>query len=233
MRTVPPYENSGALRFVSQPIRIALVDDQALVRSGFRMIIEAEEDLKIVGEASDGRGAIALLEEGPIDVMLMDIRMPGSDGLETTKQIVDAGWPVRIIMLTTFDLDEYVFQALRAGASGFLLKDARATELIDAIHAVASGDAIIAPSATCRLMSQLMVDPVPVQADPRLETLTDREREVFLAIANGMTNAEIAEQLHVAEGTVKAHVSHLLQKLERRDRVSLVMLAYDAGLVRR
>jgi len=197
------------------------------------MMIESEPDIEIAGEAGDGRAALALLDEVPVDVMLMDIRMPGVDGLATTEQIIAAGWPVRIIILTTFDLDEYVYRALRAGASGFLLKDVRTTELIDAIRAVSSGDAIIAPSATRRLMSNLVTEPPPVATDPRLETLSDRVREVLLAIAKGLTNAEIAEQLHVAEGTVKANVSRLLQKLGRRDRVSLVMLAYDAGLVRR
>jgi DNA-binding NarL/FixJ family response regulator len=195
------------------------------------MVIEAEDDFTVVGEASDGEEAIELLKRVPVDVMLMDIRMPRMDGLEATKQIVAGGWPVRIIILTTFDLDEYVYQALRAGASGFLLKDARATELVDAIRAVASGNAIMAPSTTRRLLANLATEPPRGELDPRLGALTERERDVLIEIAHGLNNTEIAETLHLAEGTVKTHISRLLAKLQMRDRVGLVLAAYNMGLV--
>jgi len=212
---------------------VALVDDQVLVRSGFRMMVEAESDIDVVGEASNGPEALALLREVPVDVVLMDVRMPGIDGIETTKRIIDAGYPVKIIILTTFDLDDYVYQALRAGASGFLLKDARATELVDAIHAVNSGDAIMAPSTTKRLLTNLMPGPDRTQPDPRLNVLTEREVDVLKEISQGANNTEIAENLHLAEGTVKTHISRLLFKLQARDRVGLVLAAYDMGLIDR
>jgi len=212
------------------PIRVALVDDQALVRSGFRMMVDAEDDIDVVGEASDGLGAIELINKTPVDVMLMDVRMPGIDGIETTRRIIESGHPVKIIILTTFDLDDYVYEALRAGASGFLLKDARATELVDAIHAVNSGDAIIAPSTTKRLLTQLLPTPEPAPQDPRMALLTERETEVLTQIAQGWNNTEISENLHMAEGTVKTHISRLLAKLQARDRVGLVLIAYDMGL---
>jgi DNA-binding NarL/FixJ family response regulator len=215
------------------PIRVALVDDQVLVRSGFRMMIEAEDDIEVVGEANTGVEALEVVHDTPVDVMLMDVRMPGIDGIETTRQIIDAGYPVKIIILTTFDLDDYVYEAMRAGASGFLLKDARATELVDAIHAVDSGDAIIAPSTTRRLLSNLVPRPDKGARDPRLDLLTDRETDVLKTIAIGWNNTEIAEGLHLAEGTVKTHISRLLFKLQARDRVGLVLLAYDMGLVER
>ncbi len=214
-------------------IRVALVDDQALVRSGFHMMIDAEPDIEVVGEADNGLSALALLHEAPVDVMLMDIRMPGVDGIEATKRILEAGYPVKIIILTTFDVDEYVYEALRAGASGFLLKDARATELVDAIRAVAAGDAIIAPSLTKRLLSHLVPVPDHDGVDPRLDLLTDRERDVLVEVAGGSNNTEIAQTLHLAEGTVKTHVSRLLAKLQARDRVGLVLAAYDMRLVER
>jgi len=217
----------------SRPIRVALVDDQSLVRGGFRMMVEAEPDIEVVGEANNGLEALELMHNTPVDVMLMDVRMPGIDGIETTKRIMDAGYPVKIIILTTFDLDEYVYQALRAGASGFLLKDARATEMVDAIRAVDSGDAIMAPSTTKRLLSNLVSVPDRSQRDARLDLLTDRETDVLKEIAHGSSNNEIAEDLHLAEGTVKTHISRLLSKLQARDRVSLVLLAYDMGLVDR
>ncbi|MCL2736025.1 MAG: response regulator transcription factor [Propionibacteriaceae bacterium] len=218
---------------MTRPIRVALVDDQVLVRSGFRMMVEAESDIDVVGEASNGPEALALLREVPVDVVLMDVRMPGIDGIETTKRIIDAGYPVKIIILTTFDLDDYVYQALRAGASGFLLKDARATELVDAIHAVNSGDAIMAPSTTKRLLTNLMPGPDRTQPDPRLNVLTEREVDVLKEISQGANNTEIAENLHLAEGTVKTHISRLLFKLQARDRVGLVLAAYDMGLIDR
>ena len=218
---------------MTRPIRVALVDDQILVRSGFRMMIEAESDIDVVGEASNGLEALALIRDVPIDVVLMDVRMPGIDGIETTKRITAAGYPAKIIILTTFDLDDYVYQALRAGASGFLLKDARATELVDAIHAVNSGDAIMAPSTTKRLLSNLVPHHDRSHADPRLSLLTEREVDVLKEIAQGSNNTEIAENLHLAEGTVKTHISRLLFKLQARDRVGLVLTAYDMGLVDR
>ncbi|MCL2471135.1 MAG: response regulator transcription factor [Propionibacteriaceae bacterium] len=218
---------------MTRPIRVALVDDQILVRSGFRMMIEAESDIDVVGEASNGLEALALIRDVPIDVVLMDVRMPGIDGIETTKRITAAGYPAKIIILTTFDLDDYVYQALRAGASGFLLKDARATELVDAIHAVNSGDAIMAPSTTKRLLSNLVPNHDRSHADPRLSLLTEREMDVLKEIAQGSNNTEIAENLHLAEGTVKTHISRLLFKLQARDRVGLVLTAYDMGVVDR
>jgi len=218
---------------LSNPIRVALVDDQVLVRSGFRMMLEAESDIVVVGEAGSGSEALALLHEIPVDVLLMDIRMPGIDGIETTKQIITAGYSVKVIILTTFDLDDYVYEALRSGASGFLLKDARATELVDAIRAVSSGEAIMAPSTTKRLLSNLVPGPDRSHPDPRLTLLTDRETEVLTQIAQGANNTEIAESLHLAEGTVKTHISRLLFKLQARDRVGLVLAAYDMGLVER
>ena len=217
----------------TRPIRVALVDDQALVRSGFRMMVEAEPDIEVVGEANDGIEALEMMHNVPVDVLLMDVRMPGIDGIETTKRIKDAGYPAKIIILTTFDLDEYVYQALRAGASGFLLKDARATEMVDAIRAVDSGDAIMAPSTTKRLLSNLVAGPDPAHRDQRLDLLTEREIDVLKEIARGSSNTEIAENLHLAEGTVKTHISRLLAKLHARDRVHLVLLAYDMDLVER
>ena len=218
---------------LNRPIRVALVDDQVLVRSGFRMMIEAQPDIDVVGEANSGLEALALLNEVLVDVLLMDVRMPGIDGIETTKRIMSTGHGVKIIILTTFDLDDYVFQALQAGASGFMLKDARATELVDAIHSVNSGDAIIAPSTTKRLLNNLMPRHDRGRPDPRLAILTDREIDVLVEVAQGHNNTEIAENLHLAEGTVKTHISRLLFKLQARDRVSLVLKAYDMGLAER
>lgn len=226
-----PDRQPRAMR--NRPIRVALVDDQALVRSGFRMMVEAEPDIEVVGEANDGLEALEMMHEVAVDVLLMDVRMPGIDGIETTKRIIDAGYPVKIIILTTFDLDEYVYQALRAGASGFLLKDARATEMVDAIRAVDSGDAIMAPSTTKRLLSNLVSNPEPNHRDPRLDMLTEREVDVLRDIARGYSNIEIADNLHLAEGTIKTHVSRLLSKLHARDRVHLVLLAYEMDLVDR
>ena len=215
--------------------RIFLVDDQALVRAGFRMLIEAQPDMEVVGEADDGRSALEALAVTRADVVLMDVRMPGLDGVQATERLLDRanGEPPKVIVLTTFDLDEYVFAAIRAGASGFLLKDARPEELLDAIRAVIGGDAVVAPSATRRLLEQVAgALPTGAGEDPRLAELTPREREVLLEIARGRSNAEIAGDLFMAEATVKTHVGRLLAKLEQRDRVQLAVLAYETGLVR-
>jgi DNA-binding NarL/FixJ family response regulator len=199
------------------------------------MLIEAEDDLVVVGEAPNGAETLAALARTAADVVLMDIRMPVMDGVEATRRIVAGGLPTKVLVLTTFDLDEYVFSALKAGASGFLLKDARPAELLSAIRTVAAGEAVMAPSATRRLLDHVVptLPTGPAGADPRLDLLTDREREVLLEIAAGATNAEIAARLYMAEGTVKTHITRLLSKLEARDRVGLVLFAYETGLVRR
>ncbi len=219
---------------MSPTIRVFLADDQALVRSGFRMLIEAEDDLAVVGEAADGAAAVRALTAQPADVVLMDIRMPVMDGVEATRQIAQSGLGTKVLVLTTFDVDEYVFAALKAGASGFLLKDARPADLLNAIRNVAAGEAVMAPSATRRLLDQVVPTlPTSPGADRRLDVLTEREREVLIEIAAGATNSEIAARLYMAEGTVKTHIGRLLSKLHCRDRVGLVLLAYEAGLVRR
>ncbi len=216
-------------------LRILIADDQALVRAGFRMILDVEDDLEIVGEASDGTQAVAMARELRPDVVLMDIRMPEMDGIEATRLITadeDEGAP-RVLMLTTFDLNEYVYEALRAGASGFLLKDVPPEQLAAGIRIVASGDALIAPAITKRLIqefasAQPVTKPTP---PPSFEDLTARELEVFKLIARGLSNAEIAAELVVSETTVKTHVARLLMKLSLRDRVQAVVLAYEAGVV--
>ena len=219
----------------SGPIKVFLADDQGLVRGGFRMLIEAEDDMAVVGEAADGRSAVAAISARPCDVVLMDIRMPVLDGVGATRELVESGSPTKVLVLTTFDLDEYVFAALRAGASGFLLKDARPGELLSAIRDVAAGDAVMAPSATRRLLEHVVptlpASPASREPDPRLAVLTERETEVLVEIARGATNAEIASRLYMAEGTVKTHIGRLLAKLQCRDRVGLVLLAFDSGLV--
>lgn len=214
-------------------LKIFLADDQSLVRSGFRMLIDAEDDMEVIGEATNGAGALSALSNNPADVVLMDIRMPEMDGVEATKQIVAAGLPTKVLVLTTFDLDEYVFAALKAGASGFLLKDTDPDDLLSAIRAVAAGEAVVAPSATRRLLEQVVpkLPDAPGRTDERLDVLTDREREVLVEIAKGATNSEIAANLFMAEGTVKTHIGRLLSKLEARDRVSLVLIAFETGLV--
>lgn len=229
MRTYPAYLRPNRIE-IPQAIRVALVDDQALVRSGFRVMIETQSDMTVSWEAGDGMAALALLDDIPVDVVLMDVRLPGMDGIETTRRIIDAGYPASIIMLTAFDLDDYVYEALRAGASGFLLKDARATELMDAIRAVASGEAIIAPSTTKRLLAGLIPRPYPGLDDPRRALLTTRETDILIQIARGANNTEISRDLHLAMGTVKAHISRLLEKLQARDRVALVLIANQMGL---
>ncbi|MBM7830322.1 DNA-binding NarL/FixJ family response regulator [Agromyces cerinus] len=216
------------------PIRVAIADDQSLVRAGLRMVLEAEPDLVVVGEAADGREAIALVETLDIDVMLMDVRMPEVDGIAATESIVAAGRPTRILVLTTFDLDEYAFAAIRAGASGFLLKDSRPAELVGAIRTVHAGEAALAPRVT-RRMIELFAGELPGAAAtsraPGLDTLTPREHEILIAIAEGRSNPEIAEQFFLSESTVKTHVGRVLQKLDARDRVQLVIYAYEHGLL--
>jgi DNA-binding NarL/FixJ family response regulator len=213
--------------------RILLIDDQELLRMGFRMVLDAQSDLEVVGEAGDGAEGVKLARELQPDVILMDVRMPGMDGVQATRALVGAGCRAHIIILTTFDLDEYAHAALRAGASGFLLKDAQPADLLSAIRAVASGDAVVAPSTTRRLLATIahqLPAPGEEHGDPRLETLTPREREVLEAVARGLSNAEIAAALVLSEATVKTHVGRILAKLELRDRVQIVVYAYDHGL---
>jgi DNA-binding NarL/FixJ family response regulator len=218
-------------------ITVFLVDDQALVRGGFRLLIDAEDDLEVVGEAGDGERAVDALARTAADVVLMDIRMPRMDGVEATRRLTARPRPPKILILTTFDLDEYVYAGLRAGASGFLLKDARPAELLSAIRSVAAGDAVVAPSATRRLLDHVLPSlPTATGAggpDPRLAVLTEREVEVLVEIADGASNIEIGERLYLAEGTVKTHIGRLLSKLAVRDRVGLVLFAYEAGLAPR
>jgi DNA-binding NarL/FixJ family response regulator len=216
-------------------VRVLLVDDQALIRAGFRMILEAEDDLEVVGECSDGAQAVDSVRRLKPDVVLMDIRMPEVDGIEATRRITggDGDPPVKVLMLTTFDLDEYVYDALRAGASGFLLKDTPADQLVDGIRLVAQGDALLAPSVTRRLIQEFS-RAAPARRDeapPALDQLTPRELEVFRLLARGLSNAEIAAELVVSDTTVKTHVARILMKLELRDRVQAVVLAYEAGVV--
>ncbi len=210
-----------------------IADDQALVRAGFRMILEAERDLRVVAEAKDGTEAIEAARRARPDLVLMDIRMPGMDGLEATRRIIDASErPPRVVMLTTFDLDEYVYDALRAGASGFLLKDVPAEQLVAGIRIVAAGEALLSPSVTRRLIESFVRKGSPARhPPPELEELTPRELEVFGLIARGLSNAEIADRLVVSETTVKTHVARVLAKLSLRDRVQAVVLAYESGLV--
>jgi DNA-binding NarL/FixJ family response regulator len=215
---------------------IVLVDDQELLRMGFRMVLDAQPDLELVGEAGDGEEALDVVERLQPDVVLMDVRMPGMDGVETTRRLVERGGRSRVIILTTFDLDEYAYAALRAGASGFLLKDAQPADLVSAIRAVASGDSVVAPSTTRRLLASVvhqLPDPgrAAPPADPRLDEVTPREREILIAVARGLSNAEIAEELVLSEATVKTHVGRVLAKLELRDRVQIVVYAYERGLI--
>ncbi|HEY6745534.1 MAG TPA: response regulator transcription factor [Mycobacteriales bacterium] len=214
-------------------IRVFLVDDQELVRAGFAMVVDAQPDMRVVGEAGDGGEALARLAATAADVVLMDVRMPRMDGVQATAQLVATGLPAKVIVLTTFDLDEYAFAALRAGASGFLLKDARPDAVLEAIRTVHRGDAVIAPSTTRRLIDRVAADlPAPRPGPDPLDVLTERERQVLLEIARGASNAEIAARLYLSETTVKTHVGHILGKLGLRDRIQAVILAYDSGLVR-
>ena len=210
-------------------IRVVIADDQALVRAGFRMIVQTQPDMQVAGEAGDGQEAVDLVRRERPDVVLMDIRMPRLDGIQATQEVAGIA---RVVILTTFELDEYVFDALAAGASAFLLKAAPPEDLIRAIRVVAGGEALLATSVTKRLIEEFAKRPEPVQHKTReLENLTEREAEVLKEVARGLTNAEIAARLHVSETTVKTHVAHLLDKLELRDRVQAVILAYESGLV--
>jgi DNA-binding NarL/FixJ family response regulator len=214
-------------------VRVMIADDQALVRAGFRMILDAEDDIEVVGEAVDGLGAVDTARRLKPDVVLMDIRMPELDGIEATRRLVDppSEPPIRVIMLTTFDLNEYVYEALRAGASGFLLKDVPPEQLAAGIRVVAGGEALLAPSITRRLIEEFAeVAPAIPEAPPGLDELTARELEVFKCVARGLSNAEIAAELIVGETTVKTHVARMLMKLGLRDRVQAVVLAYESGV---
>ena len=216
-------------------IRVVLVDDQALVRTGLAMIVDAQDDMRVVGEAADGSQAVDVVAVTPCDIVLMDVRMPRMDGIEATRRLLSRPGPSpRVLILTTFDLDEHAFAALRAGASGFLLKDAPAEDVLTAIRTVHSGDAILAPSTTRRLLEHVAPDlPTTLTEDESLAALTKREREIMAEVARGATNAEIAARVYLAEPTVKTHVGRILAKLGLRDRVHIVIRAYESGLVRR
>jgi DNA-binding NarL/FixJ family response regulator len=218
---------------MSSPIRIVVADDQALVRSGFLALLRSEDDIDVVGEAANGYEAVKVTKAERPDVILMDIRMPEMDGLEATRLITadPALKSVHILILTTFDLDSYVHEALRAGASGFLLKDTLPAELLAAVRTVAAGDALLAPSITRRLIESFISRPIVAVADPRLDQLTEREREVLTTVARGLSNAELADELFMNHATAKTHVSHLLTKFAARDRAQLVVIAYETGLV--
>jgi DNA-binding NarL/FixJ family response regulator len=228
-----PGEGEAA-RGARTQIRVVLADDQSLVRAGFAALLDAEDDIEVVGEAADGAQAVALAERHRPDVLLMDIRMPGLDGIEATRRI--AAHPglasVHIVIVTTFDLDEYVFEGLRAGAAGFLLKDTDAAELIRAVRVAAEGDALLSPGVTRRLVAEFTARTRPLHRPPVLDTLTAREREVLVLIARGMSNHEIAGQLFMSPSTAKTHASRAMTKLGARDRAQLVVAAYEAGLVR-
>ncbi|MFJ3586153.1 response regulator [Streptomyces sp. NPDC090127] len=216
---------------------VLIADDQAMQRFGFRMLLESQDDMAVVGEAPNGAEAIRLVDRHRPDVVLMDIRMPGLDGIEATRRIVATGARTRVLIVTTFDLDAYAYDGLRAGASGFLVKDAQPEELLAGIRAVVSGDAVVAPSLTRRLLDAYIhhlpatATPGPPREDSRLAALTDREREILTVIGQGWSNTEIAQRLHLAESTVKTHISRILAKTGARDRVQAVILAYDTRLV--
>jgi DNA-binding NarL/FixJ family response regulator len=214
-------------------IRVLLVDDQELMRMGFRMVLNAQEDLEVIGEAADGVDAVRLADELRPDVVLMDVRMPRLDGVEATKQITEAG-TAKVLVMTTFDMDEYALSALRNGASGFLLKDTPPADLVSALRAVASGDAVVSPSVTKRLLDRFLgpSGAGELRDASVLNVLTEREREVLVLIAKGLSNTELAQKLFLSEATVKTHVGRILAKLELRDRVQAVVLAYETGLVR-
>jgi DNA-binding NarL/FixJ family response regulator len=213
-------------------IRVVIADDQALVRGGFRSILDGQEDVEVVGEAADGAEAIDAVARLHPDVVLMDIRMPGLDGLEATRRIVADGAAARILVLTTFDVDEYVYEAMKAGASGFLLKTAPPRQLSEAVRTVAAGDALLAPTVTRRLVEQFVRRPPPgARVPPGLDALTDREVEVLRLVSRALSNAEIADRLVVSEATVKSHVNRILGKLSLRDRAQAIVLAYESGLV--
>jgi DNA-binding NarL/FixJ family response regulator len=214
-------------------IRVLLVDDQELVRGGFRMILDAHEDIAVVGEADDGAAAVDEALRLHPDIVLMDVRMPGVDGIEATRRLLAAGSRSRVLMLTTFDLDEYVYEAIRAGASGFMLKDVSPRQLVEAVRTVATGDALLAPAITRRLLERFISRPPPAAsgAPAGLDELTPREIDVLRLVARGLSNAEIAQELIIGEATVKTHVERILAKLEVRDRTQAVVAAYETGLV--
>ena len=212
-------------------VRVMIADDQELVRTGFRMILDAEDDIEVVAEATNGREAVAMARELGPDIVLMDIRMPELDGIEATRRVTALDDAPRVLMLTTFDLDEYVYDALRAGASGFLLKDVPAAQLAAGVRMVAAGDALLAPSITRRLIEEFAASAPAETMVPGLDELTPRELEVFKLVAKGLSNAEIAAELIIGETTVKTHVTRLLMKLGLRDRVQAVVVAYEAGIV--
>jgi len=213
-------------------IGVLLADDQALVREGFRLIIEVEPDIEVVGEAGDGLETVEQAKRLRPDVILMDIRMPGLDGIAATRRLAQAGVAARVLMLTTFDRDDYLYEAMKAGASGFLLKDARRDQLVHAIRTVATGDALLAPALVRRLVADFCRRPPPGGLPPAVAELTGRELEVLRLVARGLSNTEIAKELFLSEATVKTHLAHVMQKLDLRDRVQAVVLAYESGLVR-
>ena len=212
-------------------IRVLLADDQELVRSGFRLILELAEGIEVAGEAANGREAVLLAKELQPDVVLMDVRMPELDGIEATRRLRQAGVEARVLVLTTFDLDEYVYAALRAGASGFLLKDAPREQLVTAVRTVARGEALLAPAVTQRLIERFVTRPAPAEAAPALAELSARELDVLHLLARGLSNAEIAAELYIGEATVKTHVARILRKLALRDRVQAVVYAYESGVI--
>ncbi len=215
-------------------IRVLLVDDQTLVREGFRMILDAQADIEVVGEAGDGSEALRLAAHTQPDLVLMDIRMPGMDGLDATRALLENDAQTRVVILTTFDLDEYIYEAFKAGASGFLLKDVPRSQLVAAVRTAAEGDALLSPSITRRLIEEFVRNPPQPPGTPdALRDLSERELDVLRLVARGLSNAEIANALVVSDATVKTHVAHILQKLDLRDRVQAVVLAYDTGLVSR
>ncbi|HEY7198395.1 MAG TPA: response regulator transcription factor [Gaiellaceae bacterium] len=214
-------------------IRVAIADDQEMVRKGFRLLLEDEEDMEVVAEAGNGEEAVAAVRRDKPDVVLMDVRMPGLDGIEATRRLVEAGSAARVLVLTTFDLDEYVYEALRAGASGFLLKDAPAEKLVEAVRVVAAGESLLAPSVARRVVEHYTSQPRPrPELQAALGDLTDRELQVLRLVARGRSNAEIARELVVSDHTAKTHVGHVLSKLRLRDRIQAVVFAYESGLVR-
>ncbi len=211
-------------------IRVLVADDQSMVRAGFRLLLSSHDDIEVVAEASDGREAVEKAARFNPSVVLMDIRMPEMDGLQATRQILAADGSARILVLTTFDLDEYVYEALRAGASGFVLKDDPPEQLLEAIRVVANGDALLSPAITKRVIKQFSRIPQPAPP-PGIEELTDRELDVFRLVARGLSNAEIGRELYISDTTVKTHITHILQKLDLRDRVQAVVLAYQSGIL--
>jgi DNA-binding NarL/FixJ family response regulator len=217
---------------VSDPVRVLLADDQALVRDGFRLILDIEPDVEVIGEAADGASAVDRTVALKPDVVLMDIRMPGLDGIEATRRIVRAGSSSRVLVLTTYDEDAYLYDAMRAGASGFLLKDVRRDQLVNAIRTVAAGDALLHPALTKRLLDHFCAGPAPVEHPAEVSKLTERELEVLRLVARGRSNTEIAKELFLSEATVKTHLAHVMAKLRLRDRVQAVVFSYESGLVR-